>query len=113
MIFSSASVALAALGSVVMVLSVGLSLLGPLVAWWTGAQAAWFGPLVLWLMVIPAVLGARRQGWPWWVTLASPPTLLAMVGAVVNSAARATVRGGIVWRGTFYRLSELKAGAVW
>jgi Glycosyl transferase family 2 len=41
-----------------------------------------------------------------------PPCLLVLSAVLVASAAAAHLRGGVVWRGTAYRLEELRAGCL-
>jgi len=89
------------------------ALLGPVAALGTGTVVGWFAPACLWASAVPAAMAARRQGWSVWWALAAPLTAPLPVAAGLNSALRATARGGIVWRGTRYGLAELRRGAVW
>ena len=66
------------------------------------------------IAVVASLLGlfAANAGMPgirrWW-SLALPIGALTGVYLMVRATARTLIRGGIDWRGTHYRLEELKA----
>src|SRR5690606_24317774 len=55
---------------------------------------------------------ADRYGWPRRHALGVPLVLPVVVVAMLNSMLRTLCRGGGEWRGTFYPLAALRAGAV-
>jgi GT2 family glycosyltransferase len=54
----------------------------------------------------------RTSGISAWYVLLSPVAALLMVYALLRSMATTLRQGGIVWRGTFYSLKELRENAV-
>jgi hypothetical protein len=52
-----------------------------------------------------------RLGMPRWPALVPGLGTVLIAGAVVRSALLAWVRGGVVWRGTFYPTSVVRAGS--
>jgi len=88
------------------------ALAGPVVAQATGTVVGWAAPPCLWGTAIPATMASRRQGWSVSWGLLSPLALPLAAAATVNSALRNAWRGAIVWRGTRYRLRELRREAV-
>lgn len=81
----------------------------PFVAFWvTSGATRW-----LWAasIVTITVLYWRNQGDSqvgWWYALLHPLGTLAIVYAIAASMSLALWRGGIIWRGTFYALADLR-----
>ena len=70
-------------------------------------------PAVITVVVMAAVYRAmgRSSGISAWYVLLSPPAALLMIYAMVQSMVTTLRQGGIVWRGTFYELEELRRNA--
>lgn len=82
---------------------------GALIGPWIGSSAGWTAFAALFSMSIPsALLEARHGGRPAWA-IVTPLLSILLVAAIVNSAVRTLAQGGVRWRGTLYRLSELRA----
>lgn len=71
------------------------------VAFWANVVAA---------LVVPfgAVVSGRAAGLPWWAGLLAPLSALLLAFVFLRSMTLALRRGGIMWRGTLYPLSELR-----
>lgn len=54
----------------------------------------------------------RHGGNPVLLSALYPAAVLLLLAAAWNSAVRVLVRGGILWRDTFYSLGELRSGLV-
>jgi Glycosyl transferase family 2 len=78
-----------------------------------GPAARRIGVLVLAVsMAVHAAAARRATGGSGIEGIAFPVASAVLVGVVLWSAAAATLRGGIVWRGTRYPLDALRAGCV-
>lgn len=95
-----------------------LGLVGPLV-WaaavvgpFTGTVAGVAAGTGLLSLAVPAAVLSRRLGWPAAGALLTPFIYPAMFYAILRSAVVTVRQGGVRWRGTFYPLSALRAGAV-
>lgn len=64
------------------------------------------------MMLIALALTARSQRFPVWTAILYPITTVLFLVGVVGSAVMAWVRGGVMWRGTFYTIGELRKGSV-
>jgi GT2 family glycosyltransferase len=66
-------------------------------------------------MVATYQLYARRSGIPAWYMLTAPAAAAVMVFTLLKSMFSTLWQGGVVWRGTFYPLAELRrrAGPMW
>ncbi len=84
------------------------SLLGPL----TGTFLGWSAAGATLSIVVPAVVIARRVGWPIRGALVTPFVLPILYYAVLNSMIVTLSRGGVRWRDTFYPLDLLRKGNV-
>jgi hypothetical protein len=62
------------------------------------------------LLILPALVFARRLRWPWPGALLAPLVHSMAAYAVVRSAVLVLARGGVRWRDTFYPLAELRSG---
>lgn len=78
--------------------------------WMTGGwpQAGYAVTIVMMIVSFGCIMGPF--GVKWWQGLLLPLTIGLLVYIQCRSAALALWRGGIVWRGTFYGLRQLKAG---
>ena len=63
-------------------------------------------------LILPAAMIARRLGWRLRGALFAPFVYPVLCYAVLNSALVTVWQGGVRWRGTFYSLKDLRAGAV-
>jgi glycosyltransferase involved in cell wall biosynthesis len=98
------------LGASVMILVViGGSLLGPALAITLGAWAGWLAFGAFALASAPAVVLSARTGGSRGAAALTPLGFAVIWLAFVRSAVLTRMRGGIVWRETFYSLKELKA----
>lgn len=78
------------------------------------APGLWRLPYALWWASEVAVLAmaARQQRFSWTVGLAFPIAAFGVAFAVGRSTLLTLWRRGIIWRGTFYSLRELRQGVV-
>jgi hypothetical protein len=79
--------------------------------------SSWLPPLVLpslislvEVCVIYNAIG-RQTGISAWYALASPFAALLLIYALLRSMVKTLRQGGVVWRGTFYSLAELRRHA--
>lgn len=68
--------------------------------------------LVLANIVLVYALAGRFMKLPFWCAALHPVGTALLIYAILESAAKATWRGGINWRGTFYPLEQLKNNKV-
>ncbi len=68
--------------------------------------------LVLANIVLVYALAGRYMKLPSWCAALHPVGTALLIYAILESAAKATWRGGINWRGTFYPLEQLKNNKV-
>ncbi|MBX3169357.1 MAG: glycosyltransferase [Candidatus Eremiobacteraeota bacterium] len=85
--------------------------LAPLWLWSCGSF--WWGLLGFLCMQVCALSSAPGLGSPRWAGLVFPLAGVLMVFIMLRSCWLGMRRGGIVWRGTFYSLEELRAEAPW
>jgi len=64
------------------------------------------------LILLIYALNGRANRFPIWIGLLHPVACALFIYAFVRSAVVTTARGGLVWRGTFYSIAELKRGTV-
>jgi glycosyltransferase involved in cell wall biosynthesis len=67
--------------------------------------------LILLAVASTYALYARRSGISVWYVLAFPFAALVMIYAILRSTFFALRQGGVIWRGTFYPLTELRRRA--
>jgi len=90
--------------------AVGLPLLfagavaGPIVGGVSGLAAG----VSLVCMAIPGSMLARRYEWPLLAGLLAPLGILMVAVGGANSVIKTIARGGVCWRGDFYRLADLR-----
>lgn len=77
----------------------------------TGAAQVGYA-LVLFTIVLVYAVGGRLTKLPLEYALLHPLGTTILVYAILEAAVKATVQGGIRWRGTFYALGELKKNKV-
>jgi cellulose synthase/poly-beta-1,6-N-acetylglucosamine synthase-like glycosyltransferase len=70
----------------------------------------WLGVAGLGLALITTGLSARWYRAPAWVGWMFPVGVLLISAAGVRAALLGWRRGGVIWRGTFYRSADLRAG---
>jgi cellulose synthase/poly-beta-1,6-N-acetylglucosamine synthase-like glycosyltransferase len=76
-----------------------------------GAPFLWvFGAAALFLLGLGATLGKIRHRSGFFSLLLMPVGQLLISMMLLHSGVMCLARGGIVWRGTFHRLEELRAG---
>jgi hypothetical protein len=85
-----------------------VSLLGPL----TGTFLGWTAAAATLSIALPAVIIARRLGWPIRGALITPFVFPVLYYAILNSTIVTLRRGGVRWRDTFYPLDLLRKGNV-
>lgn len=74
----------------------------------TGGAAQLFYMLVLLDLLFVYSVGSRFTRLPFWFVALHPVGTVILVYAILEAAFKATVQGGIRWRGTFYGLEQLK-----
>jgi glycosyltransferase involved in cell wall biosynthesis len=94
------------IGSVTLV--IGIFLLGLMTCTPAGLTVA-MCPL---LLILPALVLARRLGWAWYCALGVPLMVPVFMYALLNSTFVTLRQGGVRWRDTFYSLKQLRAGGV-
>ncbi len=89
-----------------------ITLMGSLAPLWLlGCGFCWWGVLGLLCMQVCALVSAPGLGSPRWAGLFFPLAGVLLVFTMLRSCWLGMRRGGIVWRGTFYSLEELRAAA--
>ena len=87
-----------------------VTLVGSLAPLWLLAGGhCWWGWLGLMCMQVCAMVSAPGLGSPRWAGLFFPLAGVLLVFIMLRSCWLGMRRGGIVWRGTFYSLEELRA----
>jgi glycosyltransferase involved in cell wall biosynthesis len=99
---------LALLVGIIMPLLWLASLLGPL----AGTFLGWAAAAATLSIALPAVIIARRVGWPIRGALFTPVVFPILYYAVLNSTFVTLRQGGVRWRDTFYPLDLLRKGNV-
>jgi hypothetical protein len=89
-----------------------LAWLGALVGPFVGSTAGWCAFAGLVSIVLPAALMARRSRMEAAPALLVPWAVMVLFLAIANSAWVTLRQGGVRWRGTLYKLDELRAGQV-
>lgn len=86
--------------------------LAPLLAWWPGLPAGLplAGAAALMAPPLCTLLGRRRFGLEWAPSFFTPVGLIILSWALLRSCLRCSRQGGILWRGTFYPVAELRKG---
>lgn len=86
--------------------------MAPFLAWWPGLPAgvAVAGAAALLAPPLCTLLGQRRFGLDWAPSFFTPVGLLILSWALVRSGLHCRRHGGIIWRGTFYPVKELRQG---
>ncbi|MEE8459336.1 MAG: glycosyltransferase family A protein [Phycisphaerales bacterium] len=77
---------------------------GPIVGGVSGLAAG----VSLVCMAIPGSMLARRYEWPLLAGLLAPLGILMVAVGGANSVIKTIARGGVCWRGDFYRLADLR-----
>lgn len=72
----------------------------------------WLYPAIILMMGIAFIINARSIRCPAWSVFGFLPASLAFCWVLLGSAFLTLRRKGIVWRGTFYSLDELKHGGL-
>jgi len=98
--------------ALLMALAMAAYALAPLAAWCPGLPAGMplAGAAALLAPSLCALLGRHRFGLEWAPALFTPVGLLILAWALVRSALHCRRRRGIIWRGTFYPVAELRRG---
>lgn len=95
----------ALVGAAVLLAAAAMPILGTVLApgWARLVFAAWFGSEVAALGY-----GARKQNDTGWLGIAFPVVSLTTAYTLMRSMVLTLARGGVQWRGTFYRLADLR-----
>ncbi len=75
----------------------------------TSGKTRWLNLAALVVLVVSFCDNARFLGLRFWYALGFPFATLLFIYILWKSALRATIRGGIDWRGTHYSLKELRS----
>jgi hypothetical protein len=87
--------------------------LGPLAAVLFGSgPARWFGALAVSFLLFLHLRGTREAGVRRRAALLYPLMAVVLAWIVIRAMVLTLWQGGIVWRGTFYSLSELRRNRV-
>ena len=87
--------------------------LGPLAMLLFGAgPIPWFGSLTIAGQLLVHSFAARETGAPWYAGAFYPLAAVLMAWILIRALVLNLWQGGIVWRGTFYPLSELRRNRV-
>ncbi len=89
-----------------------LAWLGAVSGAFSGTPAGWCAAAGLASIVLPATLLARRARMETAPALLVPWAVMVLFLAIANSAWVTLRQGGVRWRGTLYKLDELRAGQV-
>ena len=89
-----------------------LAWVGALVGPFSGTAAGWWAFAGLCSIMLPAALVARRARMEQSPALLVPWAVMVLFLSIANSAWVTLRQGGVRWRGTLYKLDELRAGQV-
>lgn len=63
-------------------------------------------------IMVTYAMSARTNRFPLWIGILHPVAAVLFIYAILRSGIVTSIRGGLSWRGSFYRIADLKKGSV-